>query len=373
MKKILTIFVVVFAVLAVGLYYGYRNLSSIARTVVEQEIPRLKFKELEVGLTSIDVRDLVYTSKTTKSKLHAQRLIIVPSLLSLLSDTFEISEIRLEQPELVIRKKASGGLDVPIPEKQEEKKKKKKEASNKQDQDKKSTTQDTLVRVGTLLLQNGRGTFIDESVGTPAAQFELKAINASIRNLGYPTSVGATSVDFQFAIVGPKPGSVKVQGSVDQAAQTADLQLVMQGLYLPLFEPYYRHPDITVKLEDGRVAVDARLRMNQGNYQLDGTVTISHLSVGPQGRLYGVDAQKLKKYLERHPEPFALKLALSGDLNEPGGMRQQLLKSLSKSIVTQVGAMSLKGARDRLKEGDVEGAKQELKKLKRELKDLFKK
>ncbi len=111
--------------------------------------------------------------------------------------------------------------------------------------------------------------------------------------------------------------------------------------------------------------------MQDGKYKIAGYVQLADLKI-EGGQFYGIAAAKLQQYLKKNPEPIRVDLAIEGHLDKPGSMRRSVMESIVKSLLKRFGGARLEGAKQKLREGDVEGAKQELKSLKRELKDLFK-
>ncbi|MDX1409133.1 MAG: hypothetical protein R3330_13390, partial [Saprospiraceae bacterium] len=102
-RKGLLIFALVVLVAGAGLFYAYQNLGNIVQTILEDELPGLKFAELDIGLTQVTATGIEYAPKGKKAQLKTNRLSIQPSLSSLLSDTFEVNDIAIDDPVLDVR------------------------------------------------------------------------------------------------------------------------------------------------------------------------------------------------------------------------------------------------------------------------------
>ena len=373
-RKGLIIFLAIVVALGGGVFYAYQNLTTIVRGVVEKEVPRLKFAELDVGMSRVSVTGVEYTSKTNKARLQTKNISIAPSLSSLLTDTLEINDITIDEPQLVARKRPGReGLELPIPEIGGTAEEKQTTAGKEGPaaQATKTAAQQRNVHIAKVRLNRGSGEFIDESVAGAPAQFKFSDVNIAVDNIHIPSKPGMMPLDLKLKLPAKRTGSISLQGKIDRKARSGDLNLNAADLYLPMLSPYYRGKDMNLELADGRISSDTKVTMTEGKYKIKGYVQLADLKVGG-GQFYGISASQFQRYLEQHPEPIKIDLELEGDLDQPGSIRRSIIETIAKALVKHVGGARLEGAKQKLQEGDIDGAKQELKDLKRELKNIFK-
>jgi hypothetical protein len=288
-----------------------------------------------------------------------------------LSNSFEVSDITIEQPTLVARKRAGrGGLELPVPE-MSTAGKKTSEAKTGQTKVEKTKSAERSIHIAKIRVNQGKGEFIDESVPGGPARFEIADVNIAAENIYAPSRPGRMPLDLKLKVPAKRQGTVALNGAVDRTERSGDLHLQISSLFLPLLAPYYKDQQVTLNLADGQFTADTKVVMQQGKYKVTGYVQLSDLKV-EGGQFYGISAAQLQEYLAKHPEPIKVDLAIEGDLDKPGSMRRSVMETIVKALLKQFGGARLEGAKQKLIEGDVEGAKQELKDLKRELKDLFK-
>jgi len=369
-KKFAVAVMVVVALIGAGLFYVYRNLGDIVRTVVSKEVPRLTFKDLSVGLHQVEIAGVKYVSGNGKSSVGVDKIVIAPELGSVFSNEFRINDVLIEAPSVKIEKRRGGDVETPASAQGDSASGKTAEAGESTSEKKKSADS-RAVHIDALRLVNGRVEFIDETIGSPAARYTLGSVNVKVDDLDTAGKSGPVPFRADAAILGASaPGKVNLTGKVDRKSNSGNAQLSLKGVYLPMLEPYYRDPAVTARLEDGLLGAELVMNVIKDQYRLSGDLEVSKLKVSP-GSFYGVDGEKLQRYLEQRPEPLKIRLDLSGSLKEPGSVRNGITRAVAAALVKHVGGERLEDARQKLREGDVEGAKQELKKLKKELKEMF--
>jgi len=371
MKRKGFIFVVVLALLVGGgLFYAYQNIGAIVQNILNKEVPGLKFQRLDIALGKVSVAGVEY-ARGKKARITTDNISISPSLWSLFGDTFEVADINIEKPTLTARKQAGkAGLELPVPTIE----KAPQTATNEKAQNSRKDTEKSpgrSIHIAKFRLKGGKGEFLDESVNGEPAHFTFTDINIAAENIYAPSRAGRMPLAISLNVPAKRPGSLSLSGNIDRTDRSGDLKLVVSALYLPLLTPYYSDPQVTLQLTDGVFSADTMVVMEKGKYKITGFVQLADIKVNG-GQFYGIDAARIQEYLEKHPEPIKVDLDLQGNLDEPGSMRRSLVGTIVKALLKRIGGGKLEDAKRKLQEGDVEGAKQELKDLKRELKDLFK-
>ena len=369
MKKPLAALGILAIVLVGAVVYVYSDLSEITRTLVEKEVPNLTFESLEVGWNSVLLTGVQYRSPQGKVLLKADTIRVTPSFRSFLSDTFRIAAVEIDKPWVYLQRGRSGELILPIPQPAPATQTRAGSAPAQ------STAQDEaplMIKVGRLHLRDGAGEFVDRSVGRPYANYKISGVNIEVRNLAWPLEAGRIPVDLALQIDGPRVGRVRQSGWVDPVNNSARLDVRIENLFVPHAEPYYRSADTTARLADGVIDVKLDIRMDRGQVVMPGELRMADLKFKDRrGKFFGVPADAVAGFVENTP---ALTIPFEVEGSRSDELRIKVLRVIAKQMLVKIGVGELGTAVDKLKQGDVEGAEKDIKKLEKKfkkLKDLF--
>lgn len=366
MKKLGLIAGGVLLVLVIAVVLIYVNLSSLTRGIVEKEVPNLTFSKLDVGWNTVRLTGVRYTAKSGKLLLKTESIRIQPSLMSFFSDTFRIASVKIEKPYVYIVRRRDGEIILPIPQ----------PASDTADEAaaKKAPEEGAFaVYVGEVEIEDGSGEFVDRSVGKPYARFKITDVDIEVKGLSYPQTSSRIPATISMVIEGPREGRFRLAGWFDPVTDSGDLDVAVSGLFIPHAEPYYRSKYTTAKLSDGTLDLKLGLKMKNGAVVLPGEITMAKLKFNTdRGKFFGVPASAVGKYFTEQRKPLTIPFEVEGHIDRPDEIRIKVISVIVKRMLAKLGAQEVGAVADKLKEGDVEGAEEEAKKIKRKFKGLFK-
>ena len=143
----------------------------------------------------------------------------------------------------------------------------------------------------------------------------------------------------------------------------------MKDLYIPHAEPYYRSKDTTARLADGTLGLKLDIKMNKGKVFLPGEVSMANLKfAGQSGRFFGVPVGAVGQYFEDQKKPLTIPFEVEGSVDRPDEIRVKVISVIVKRMIAKLGTREVEKVTDKLKQGDVEGAKD----IEKRLKGLFK-
>jgi hypothetical protein len=361
MKKLGLIVVAVILILAIAIFLVYSNLSSLTRNIVEKQIPNLTFSELKVSWDQIQLTGVKYSAPNGKVLLKTDSILVKPSLKSALTDTLQIAAVVIDKPYVFIQRKQDGEIVLPVPQPAS--------AGQKQEAAPQQPAAEGLakgIHVGEIRIENGSGEFVDRSVGRPPAHFKIRNVDLAIKDIEYPLKSRRIPLDLSMQIEGKREGRLNVSGWANPQAQSGDIKMKVKDLFIPHAEPYYRSKDTTARLADGLLGLNLHVKMNQGNVVLPGDVTMSDIRFqGRQGKFFGVPVGAVADFFEDNNKPITIPFEVEGHIDRPEEIRYRVISVIVEKMIAKLGAQEVEKVTDKLKQGDVEGAKEEVEKLKK--------
>lgn len=363
-KKLGVVAVVVLAVIVVAVVLVYANLSTLTKRIVEKKVPNLTFTKLTVGWNDVELAGVQYTSNAGKVVLKTDLLRVKPSLLSIFGDTFKVSLVEIEKPYVYIERRPDGQVVLPVPQVSGG------AAPSKTGAE---TGKPFAVHVGKVEIRDGVGEFVDKSVGRPYADYKIKDVNIEVENLDYPQKAAHIPVDIAMSVEGAREGRLTTEGWVDPTARSGKLDVRVKDLFIPLAEPYYRSKDTTARLSDGTLGLKLDLKMNQGKVFLPGEVSMANLKfAGDSGLLFGVPVKVIGQYFKNQKKALTIPFEVEGSIDRPDEIRVRVISVIVRHMIEKLGGQQVQEVTDKLKKGDVKGAKKQVKDIQKQLKGLFK-
>ena len=328
-KKLILVFVGLFALLIGAVALVFSNLSGIARSFVEEKVPGMTFAQLDVSWNELNIHEVEYSSEG-KLRLKTDRIHLRPSFSSLWSDTFKIDSIEANQAYVYIEKKANGEIVWPIPTPAE--------SAGPKAEEKEPSEEPLAVQLEEFRIRDGSGEFLDRSVGRSPAHFKIKDVDLTVSDLRYPPDQGRMDVDLSLVVESPKDTRVTASGWVDPVGESADMDARIEELDLSQAEPYLRKSDQAVKPSEGTMGGDASWKMEQGEYTLSGEVALSDLKFQRSGGGMGeLSAMLVEQYLKAIGEPMTFPFEIKGNRNEQSDYQSQLANKIRKALLQKLG------------------------------------
>ncbi|GFE61050.1 DUF748 domain-containing protein [Geobacter sp. AOG2] len=272
-------------------------------------------------------------------RLTVERIVIRPSLLSLLSGRLDISEIVLEKPWLLLEIAPDGSL-VKI-------------LQPRKEPPSRSSPASLPVRINTLKINNGSLDLLDRHISrrggvglsNPREQYHLvtfQSIAFSADFLTMPASKRASPVRLDVACKGG--GTLSVRGEITPKGLDTHLKLELAGLDITKFRPYFlKKGDLGVA--SGKLSASSTITIENRRLNAPGTLRLSNLAFansGAKGLLMGVPAWAFIKFLSDNKDELQVDFSLSGSLDDPHfAVRQTLVDQVATALASKIGISSV--------------------------------
>jgi len=303
--------------------------------------------ELKVGWSSVELVGLDIQAPKgwpTTRTLHAERVKIVPSLRSLLTDQIHISSITVEKPYLSVLRTPGKLLMVPSLL----------EDGGRKAKDKRSGEESSAraVMISKIALEDGIVEIFDATVSQPPLKIRLERIEAVMRDIAVPSLKGITRFELAAIAKGARrDGRVKISGWVGAVGRDSSSHIVLDTVDLVSLQPYL------VKRGEARVSkgtLDLNLKSEVRNNKLDGKgrMIIRELEFAPS-RSYldtfmGIPRSAVISFLKDHDGAIDLDFALQGDTSHPDfSLNETLATRVATAMAGQLG-VSIKGVAEGL-------------------------
>ncbi|HPI92536.1 MAG TPA: DUF748 domain-containing protein [Deltaproteobacteria bacterium] len=294
---------------------GYRVAVHALKGKVEQALgPDSEVGSIHVGWSGVTVEGLRIKGKgqwPAGDTIRADRVDIVPSLLSLFSDRYRIRSITVSKPYLSVLKTRNGRvLVVPGLLKGEDGRKETEEPAGKQN-----------LTIGRITLDDGEIEFFDASVANPPLRIDIEKINATVEDLAIPALTGRSAFELSGVVKGAdRDGRVVLSGWSEIATKDSSVRMQLLSVDLVKLQPYISKTGDT-KVRKGILDLDIRSEVRDNRLKAPGRLVISNLELGPSkglfGTFLGVPRDAVLTFMKGRDGRISLDFTLEGDLNNP--------------------------------------------------------
>jgi hypothetical protein len=308
--------------------------------VVETLGPGSEVGELNVGWSSVGLSGLNIRGPRgwpAARTLQADRVKIVPSLRSLLTDQVQIASITVEKPYLSVVR-VPGKLHV-VPSLLNSK--------TKQEQN-----GNRSVAISKIVLENGVLDIFDETVGPPALKLRLEKVDGVIRDVAPAKLQSRTAFELSAVVRGKaRDGRIRISGWIAAKGRDSSSHIVMDRVDLVSLQPYIANRG------DARVSqgtLDLNLKSEVRNNQLNGKgqMIIKDLEFAPSqnylGTFMGLPRNAVISFLKDHDNAIDMDFTLSGDVRHPHfSLNETLATRVAAGMAEQLG-VSIQGVAEGL-------------------------
>jgi hypothetical protein len=369
MKKIAlvtgSIILVVLLASAVGFHFAVAKLKErvVAALGAGSELKRLNVRWNAIELVGLAVPGP--KGWPTARTLEAERILLVPSLRSLLSNDLKIAAIEIERPYLSVYRMPGKVALVPTII----------HVGEKPEGEKASRT----VTIDRITVHDGVMEIYDATVGPKPVKTRLEKIEATVKDVVAPTLNDKAEFDIDAVVKGARrDGKAKVTGWVAQHGWDSSSHIVLDGVDLVSLQPYLaRKGDVRVE----RGSLDMNLKSEVRNNHLDGKgkVVLRDLQLaqsgGFMGTFMGVPRNAVVNSLKDNNGVIDLDFTLKGDVSRPNfSVNEALSTRIATGLAGQLG-VSVKGLVEGvggLGEKGVEGVGKAAGGIGSTIKDIFK-
>ncbi|HEY1373142.1 MAG TPA: DUF748 domain-containing protein [Candidatus Binatia bacterium] len=361
-----SIILVVLLLAAVGFHFAVAKLKErvVAALGAGSEV-----KELRVSWNAIELVGLAVPGPKgwpTARTLEADRIRLVPSLRSLLSNDLKIAAIEIEKPYLSLYRTPGKVALVPTML----------HAGENPDGEKASARTVTIDRI---TVHDGVMEIYDATVGPKPVKTRLEAIQATVKDVVAPALEDKAEFDIDAVVKGARrDGKAKVTGWVAQHGRDSSSHIVLDGVDLVSLQPYLARKG-DVRVERGSLDLDLKSEVRDNQLDGKGKVVLRDLQLAQSGgfmsTFMGVPRNAVVNSLKDNNGVIDLDFTLKGDVSRPSfSLNEQLSTRIAAGLAGSLG-VSVKGLVEGvggLGEKGVEGVGKAAGGIGSTIKDIFK-
>ena len=300
----------------VGGILAFRTAVGVLKGKVVQALgPGSEIKELKVGWSGVEVEGLRIKGSPgwpAKDALRAERVTIVPSLLSLLSGEVQVGSITIDRPYVSALRTRDGRLQV-VPSLLT-RRDTRSQAPGKATNGASSPT----VTLSRITLKEGVVELFDATVARPPLKIRMEQIQASVRNVVTPTLEGKTNFDLTGVVKGvQQDGRATVSGWAEVMSKDSSVKLRLRSVDLVAFQPYLSKAAET-RLRKGALDLDLDSRVEKKQLNAPGRVVITDLEFTREGGTFmGVPTSAVVGVLKDQDDKIEIDFVIEGDIDNP--------------------------------------------------------
>jgi Domain of Unknown Function (DUF748) len=338
MKRWHIISLAVLLILGASIIIGYRaGVGLLQERIVDSLGPGSSINAVKVNWFSLDVLGVSIAAPQgwpAERTLRAERVTIVPSLRTLLTDQMHISSIVFERPYVSMLR--TNGKWVMFPGLMETRNGKKNTESSH------GNSFSRTVTISKIALQDGVLELFDAAVSRPPLKTRLERIDAVIRDIEVPSLKSRTQFELVAIVKGiRRDGRAKVSGWVGPASRDSSSQITLDAVDLVSLQPYL------VRIGEAQVrkgTLDLRLNSEVRANKLDGKgkIIIKELEFAPsrsfRETFMGLPRGALISFLKNHENTIDVDFVLNGDTTNPTfSINEAITTRIAMGMAAQLG------------------------------------
>jgi uncharacterized protein involved in outer membrane biogenesis len=340
-KKWGIIALVVVLVLVVGGIVGFRIAVGIIKgKVVEALGPESEIKDIQLGWWAVEVHGLRIKGRQgwpAADTLRVERVVIVPSLRSLFSDTIRVGSITVVRPYLSALRTREGKLRV-LPSLLEAPAPKGKAPAGPPAR---------RVAVSRVTMEDGVVEFFDATVAQPPLKIRLEKIQATVHNVTVPSLKGKSQFDVTAVVKGvQRDGRAALKGWAEVATKDSSVKTELRSVDLVAFQPYLVKAAET-RVQKGALDLDLQSEVSKNHLRAPGKVVISDLGFasakGALDTFMGVPRAAVVNFLKNKDNKIAVNFLIEGDINNPQFTIREALATRMASGMAETLGVSIRG------------------------------
>jgi hypothetical protein len=322
------------AIVMIGLHFATREL----KIQVEKALgPDSEVAEITVGLSSIELRGIRIRAPKgwpAEDTLRAERIVVTPDLVGLVSSRLHVPKITVENAYLSVLRSRDGRLRL-LP-------------SLIEKRDKAGTGGEApSVSIGAIELRDGVVEFFDATVRQPAHKIRLEQLRASVDDLQVPELKGRTRIALDGTVKGvQRNGKLSIKGWAELATKNSEITTRLQGVDLVALQPYLIKASET-GVKRGALDLDLKSTVRNNRLHAPGSVTLNGLelanSEGAMGTFMGVPRSLVIAALKNRNGQIQVQFTLEGNINDPQfSLNESFSKRMTASVAEGLG-ISIEG------------------------------
>ncbi len=282
--------------------------------VVEALGPESDIHELRVGWSAIEVNGLRIKGGPgwpAEDTLRAERVVIVPSLRSLFSDTIQVGSITVIRPYLSALRTRDGKLEV-VPSLL---------AGPRTKGQTPAGPPARAVAISKIKLDDGVVELFDATVAQPPLKIRLEQIQATLHDVAVPSLTGKSQFELSTVVKGVRrDGRAHISGWAEVVTKDSSVKTELRSVDLVALQPYLVKAGET-RVQNGALDLDLQSEVITNRLRAPGKVTIADLEFAPaRGALdtfMGVPRAAVVNFLKNKDNRIAVNFTIEGDINNP--------------------------------------------------------
>lgn len=329
------------ALLIGGAAVGYRIALGILRDkVVEGLGPGAEIGALHVGWSTVEVEGLRIRAGSgwpAPDTLRAQRVIVAPSLRTLLAGRVRVESVTIFKPYLSAIRTRDGKVRA-VPSLLGSK----------------WLEMARTVGIGTVTLEHGTVDLFDATVSEPPTKIRLEQVYASVSEIVAPMLAGKNQFDIVAVVKGVRrDGRVRVWGWTEVATLDSSVRMVLRSVDLVVLQPYLLQAAET-RVQKGVLDLELDSEVRKRHLRAPGRLVISDLEFAPARGAWdtfmGVPRSAVVSFLKDKDDKIAVDFVLEGDLDNPQfALKEALTTRVAAAMAERLG-VSIRGLVERVGE-----------------------
>ncbi len=340
MKKVILILAVVAAAAAAGFFVLARQAPALFVSILEKELgKKVTLEGIRYQFPSgLHVRRLAVIEKGAfegESSLYVENVDLAINLPALLNREIQITQIQIDNPQIIIRKTGGRISHAFTPS---ETARPASAAPADAPQSPSKPAEPVAFSIGHLVIKNGIVRWIDYDVVREGFAVQIQEIQADIKDFTLKIRNQRTTYDFEAAVVQGRdrhPARIEAKGWTNALNADTDAAMVVQGLWLPYFAPYYQQVT-PATLQDGTLDLKATALVLNRDLEVNAHAEISNpvfTSFEPDGGLFGIDAPSILGLLKNRSGRVPLDIVVRWNMADASMTFERVLrKSIADSL-----------------------------------------
>lgn len=318
-KRLMLIALAAIVVLIVGAAVGFRvAVGALKGTVVEALGSNCEMGDIRPGWFSVHVEELRIKGANgwpAADVLRAERVTVVPSLLSLFSRQYRIRSITISKPYLSVLRTEEGRLQV-LPGLLMG------TASEDRTQALSSfAAASPKATIGRVTLEEGVVELYDATVARPPLKIRMERIKAAVRGVAVPGLRGRSRFDLAGVVKGvQRDGQITMAGWVEVGTRNSSVKTELRSVDLVILQPYLIR-DGEAGVQKGTFDLDLQADVSNDHLKAPGKATISGLELVPAegalGTFMGLPREAVLAFLMRNDDKIMMDFVIEGDIDNP--------------------------------------------------------
>ncbi len=329
----LRILIVVAVVLLVAVLVAMRYGANILKSRIQDALgPESEITQISVGLRSVEIKGVTLHAPPgwpAKDSLRADRIVIVPDLLSLVSRQIRIKSVTIEGAYLSLWRTHEGKIRL-VPSLLERPSGGGGQAPGKY-----------AVEVGTIELKDSAVEFFDGTVTPANHRIRVDQLSARVGPVQAPGLSGRTSLHLAGKIKGAhSEGNAALDGWLEIADKNSEITGSLSGVDMVTFQPYLlKAADTSVK--SGTFDLQVKATVKKSQLHAPGSVTITNLELGESeglvGTFMGLPRAGVIAAMKNKQGAIAVPFILAGNVDDPqfslnGSFGKQVTQAVAQTL-----------------------------------------